>query len=204
MAATVPAKAEHATTRLGQNQALVQAVQEALQRYDPIRASDSPIHVASSDGVVTLTGVVRSRTMKTMAEALARRVPGVTNVRNELLTDTDIETTIALELAMNDQLRRAGNIHVKSILGTVYLSGDVEAETVEEAEALKELGENIAESVAGVIRCVNGLVARERGQVMVAAAEEKVEAGRPAAAEARLAELRDRRAAWAQRAAARG
>ncbi len=202
MAATIQKKSDNPGTELGQNEALVQAVHEALRRYDPIRASDSPIHVAGSNGVVTLTGVVRSRTMKRMAEVLARRVPGVASVNNQLVTDTDIENKIALGLATNERLRNAGtNILVKSILGTVYLSGDVAAGSIEEAEELKELAENIAENVPGVIRSVNWIVTRERGQAVVAEAEVETKAGPSAEAEAKLAELRERRANWAERAA---
>lgn len=205
MAVSTQGRTGYPTTQLGQDQDLNQAVHAALQRYDPIRSSDSPINVASADDVVTLTGVVRSRTMKAMAETLARRVRGVADVRNQLLADTDIETAAALELAMNERLRQAGGIiRTKSILGTVYLAGDVAAESVEEAEELKELAENIAENVPGVIRAINGIVAREHGQVMVATAEEEVAAGPSAEVEAKLAELGERRANWAERAAVRG
>ncbi len=201
MAATIQKKSDNPGTEPGQNEALVQAVHEALRRYDPIRASDSPIHVAGSNGVVTLTGVVRSRTMKRMAEVLARRVPGVASVNNQLVTDTDIENKIALELATNERLRNAGtHILVKSILGTVYLSGEVAAGSIEEAEELKELAENVAENVPGVIRSVNWIVARERGQAVVAEAEAETKAGPSAEAEAKVAELRERRANWAERA----
>lgn len=164
MTATIQEKAKLMTPRrLEQNEPLIQAIHDTLQRYDPIRASDSPIHVATVNGVVTLTGVVRSRTMKVMAETLARRVAGVTEVENQLLTDTDIENAIALELAANRRLRQAGSaIRVKSILGAVYLSGDVAAESLEEAEALKSLAAGVAENTSGVIRIVNGIVARGR------------------------------------------
>jgi len=163
VAATIQEKTEHSTSGPGQNESLIQAVHDALRRYDPIRSSDSPIHVASSDGSVTLTGLVRSRPMKVMAEVLARRVPGVTGVENQLFTDTDIETAIAQELAMNERLCQAGGaIRVKSILGTVYLSGDVAAQSGEEAEELKDLAAGVAENTPGVIRVINDIVARGR------------------------------------------
>jgi osmotically-inducible protein OsmY len=101
--------------------------------------------------------------MKVMAEVLARRVPGVTGVENQLFTDTDIETAIAQELAMNERLCQAGGaIRVKSILGTVYLSGDVAAQSGEEAEELKDLAAGVAENTPGVIRVINDIVARGR------------------------------------------
>lgn len=205
MAATTQPAVSHSVTELEQNQELAQTVRAALRRYDPIRSSDSPIHVKSTEGTITLTGTVRTRTMKAMAETLARRVQGVTDVRNQLLTDTDIETTIALELALNEQLRPVDNtIRVKSILGAVYLAGDIAAETVEAAEELTELAETIAEDAPGVIRVINSIVARERGRVVAAAAEEEEEDGLSAEQEAKLAELRERRSVWAERAAAGG
>lgn len=197
MAATVESK-----VRSAPDPALVQEIQEALYRYDPIRSSDSPIEIAAlANGVVTLTGVARSRTMKSMAETITSQVPGVTEVRNQLLTDTDIEATIALEFAMNERLRKAGGvIRVKSILGDVYLAGDVAEETVEEAEELRELAEQLAEGTPGVVRVINSVVARERGQAVAAVAEEDEGGGLTAAQEAELAELRERRAIWAERA----
>ena len=144
------------------------AVREALQHYDPIRTSDSPIHVTCNDGLVILSGVTRTRPMKRMAELLARQVPGVREVRNELVADTDIETAAALALGMDEELRKAGGrIRVKSILGVLYLEGEVTAATLEEAEALKARAEELAEQVEGVIRVVNFLKAREAGEEAV-------------------------------------
>lgn len=201
MAATTQKQDKLSTAAAAQNAPLAQAVYDVLLRYDPIRSSDSPIHVVTADGVVTLSGLVRTRTMKSMAEALTRRVPGVRDVQNELLTDTDIELAIALELGTNERLRRAGsNILVRSLLGTVYLSGDVEAPSLEEAQELKELAEEIAEGVPGVIRAVNAIVARERGHVAEAETTEAVEAGPSAEVAGKLAELRERRSNWAERA----
>lgn len=204
MAATMRERTGSPTAQL-HDQELVQAIHRALYQYDPIRSSDSPIQVTSADGVVTLTGIVRSRTMKSMAETLTRRVRGVADVRNQLLTDTDIETTIALEIAMHERLREAGGaIRVKSILGAVYLAGDVAAETVEEAEELKELAEEIAENAPGVTQVINSVIARERGQVVTAAVEEEEAGGLSAEQEAKLAELRERRSVWAERTEAGG
>lgn len=165
---------EVSTRESGKDEELSVAVHEALLRYDPIRTSDSPIEVTCDDGVVTLSGVARSRPMRTMAELLARRVPGVREVHNELFTDTDIEATVALELGMNKRLRKAGGrIRVKSILGVLYLEGEVVANTAEEAEELKELAAEIAEKVQGVVRVISFLTARERRQVTTTAVEEE-------------------------------
>lgn len=177
------------------------AVQAALYRYDPIRTSDSKIDAVCAEGVVTLIGVVRSRVMKVMAVRVARQVPGVVEVNDELLTDTDIEGAIALAFALDEELRRAGGIiRVKSILGVVYLAGDVAADSVERAEVLREHAAEIAAAVPGVVTVISSVVARERGQAVVAATDEEEAGGLSAAQEAALAELRERRQIWAERA----
>jgi len=177
-------------------------VREALLQYDPIRTSDSPIEVTCNDGLVTLSGVTRSRPMKHMAEILARQVPGVREVRNELVTDPDIEASAALALGMDEHLRKAGGrIRVKSILGVLYLEGDVAAATLEEAEALKERAEEIAEQVEGVIRVVSFLRAREAGEEAAVTGKQAGEATEGSVdLEAKVATLRERRRVWAERA----
>jgi osmotically-inducible protein OsmY len=182
---------------------LCAAVQAALYRYDPIRTSDSEINAVCADGVVTLAGVVRSRVMKIMAVQVARQVPGVVDVKDKILSDTDIEAAIALAFAQDDDLRQAGGIiRVKSILGVVYLAGDVAAESLERAEVLREYAAELAAAAPGVVRVINGVAARERGQAVVAVAEQEDTGGLSAAQEAELAELRERRGIWAERAGA--
>src|SRR3954464_11366965 len=50
---------------------LLYRVSEAIDRYEPIRASGSRIQVTSRQGSVVLTGRVRSAPLKIMAERLA-------------------------------------------------------------------------------------------------------------------------------------
>ncbi|MBS1252528.1 MAG: hypothetical protein MAG451_01568 [Anaerolineales bacterium] len=189
--------------RSAQDRELDLEVERALQRYDPIRSSGSPIQVSTENGVVTLTGLARSRTMKLMAEKMTCEMPGVADVRNQLLTDTDIASSVASEFATNERLRPAGGIiRVKSILGEVYLAGDVAADSVEEAEELRALAERLAEGTSGVTRVINSVVARERGQAVAAVTEEEEAGGLTAVQEADLDELRERRSAWSERAAA--
>ena len=45
---------------------------------------DFGIEVLDSNGVITLRGMVPNRKIREQAEAVAREVPGVTNVINEL------------------------------------------------------------------------------------------------------------------------
>ena len=196
---TVTPSTQASTRDRRRDEELSLAVREALLHYDPIRSSDSPIHVTCDDGLVILSGVTRSRPMKRMAEVLARQVPGVREVRNELVTDTDIEAAAALALGMDEHLRKAGGrIRVKSILGVLYLEGDVAAATLEEAEELRTRAEEIAEQVKGVIRVVNFLRAHEVGDEVVTGEEPAAAtAAGSADVEAKLATLRERRRVWA-------
>ncbi|MER3469191.1 MAG: hypothetical protein C4314_04385, partial [Thermoflexus sp.] len=74
-------------------------VEERLYRYDPLRVNFHLIRVDAVDGRVVLSGVVPSTAMKRMAEMLARAVPGVREVRNELISDPEIEADLGLRLA---------------------------------------------------------------------------------------------------------
>ncbi|MFQ6059476.1 MAG: BON domain-containing protein [Anaerolineae bacterium] len=129
---------------------LCTAVEEALRRYDPLRHSGSPITVISHDGTVELTGVVPSQAIKLVAADLARRVPGVREVRNHLISDTEIEIQAAQALAQDDRTRLASNpILVRSMLGVLYLRG-----TVASPEAKAAVTE-IVRGIEGVREVVN-------------------------------------------------
>ena len=185
------------------NQALSEAVREALFRYEPIRGSDVSIVINSVNGAVTLSGAVRSRIMKSMAERLVRTVPNVKAVDNQLVADAELETSVALALAMNAGLRAAGGgIHVKALLGTVYLTGDIASDSVAEAEQLKGTAGELTAGMAGVAHVVNGVLARERGQAMASSSQVDDAGGPSAEVAAKLAELRERRDNWVQRATA--
>lgn len=58
------------------------AVEERLKKDEPLKEAD--IKVRSDNGVVTLSGKVPDSRVKGRAADLARRVPGVKTVRNEL------------------------------------------------------------------------------------------------------------------------
>ena len=57
-------------------------------------SSAIPPHTVTADvngGVVTLRGVVNRAYQKTFAEAIARRVPGVVDVRNNIAIGSSVE-----------------------------------------------------------------------------------------------------------------
>ena len=129
---------------------LINRVPDVLSRYDPIRAiPDMPIAVTATDGVVTLSGNVRSHTIKEIAEELALSVEGVLTVRNSLVADNDLELTVARTLADSKHTRNR-IILTRAYLGVIYLDGSVES-----PEAKK-----IVEEVVRRVEGVRGVVSR--------------------------------------------
>lgn len=130
------------------------AILEALWKCDPIRQSQPRLDVEVRDGVVELRGNIRSRTMKETAAELARRIPGVREVINHLVSDTDLEILVAAALAHDPRTRlTTGQVFVKAYLGTVHLHGRVASEEI------KVAAEELAAQVPGVWAVVNELVA---------------------------------------------
>jgi hyperosmotically inducible protein len=76
----VPGRARKAVN--AKDDDIEKAVAERLKKEEPLKESD--IKVRSDNGVVTLSGKAPDAKVKTHAADLARRVPGVKMVRNEL------------------------------------------------------------------------------------------------------------------------
>ncbi len=133
-----------------------QAIREALYSSDPLRQSKAPINVAAVDGVVTLTGNVRTRTHIDLAITLARRAAGGREVRSQLIADTDIESEVAIALAMDPRTRlTTDRVAVTALLGSVMLTGVVDNGD-QKAAALE-----LARRVPGVWEVVDGLAVRQ-------------------------------------------
>lgn len=134
-----------------------QDVEDEL-RWDPdIDATD--IAVAVKDGVVTLTGFVRSFSEKYEAEAAAKRVAGVVGVANDLevhlpSSDKRPDPEIARDAiaAIRSQLPEASNnIRVVVEGGVVRLEGEVEWNFE------RELTENSVRRLQGVRGVINSI-----------------------------------------------
>jgi hypothetical protein len=144
----------HPTELLDVKDPLERAVLEALWEYDPIRHFELPIEVKVQDGVVELRGYVRTRTSKTVAGELARSVPGVRQVQNNLISDTELDMAVAMALANDERTREyCPQILVRVMLGTVHLVGHVPSAEV------KAAAEEVARSVPGVRGVLNRLEA---------------------------------------------
>ncbi|MEK6284213.1 MAG: BON domain-containing protein [Acidobacteriota bacterium] len=129
------------------------------------RLAGFDIGVNASDGVVTLTGQVPSEDIKSLAGAIARDTPGITDVKNEIAVDPaaqpssesvhveDLEIRVAILEALARSRELGGkNIDVKVENRTVTLSGSVETPTQRNGV------EQIARAVDGVAGVTNNLV----------------------------------------------
>ena len=133
-------------------------------RFDPdINATD--IGVAVKDGVVTLTGYVRSYRQRRLAEQDTKRVDGVVGVVNDIEVRLPIihrrpDPEIARDLVHELQLELPytwDKIKVIVEDGWVTLEGEVEDRTA------KRLAEDIAEATSGVFDVHNRLRVRATG-----------------------------------------
>lgn len=128
------------------------------------RLAGFDIAVSTNDGVATLTGQVPSEDIKSLAGAIARDTPGVTDVKNEIAVDPaaqpssesvhveDLEIRVAILEAFAHSGEIGGkNIEVKVENRSVTLSGSVETPTQRNG------AEQIARAVDGVSGVTNNL-----------------------------------------------
>jgi hyperosmotically inducible periplasmic protein len=128
------------------------------------RLAGFDISVSTSDGVATLTGQVPSEDIKSLAGAIARDTPGVTDVRNDISVDPaaqpssesvhveDLEIRVAILEALAHSRELGGkNVDVKVENRSVTLAGSVETPTQRNG------AEQIARAVDGVAGVTNNL-----------------------------------------------
>ncbi len=138
----------------------------------------SPLNIdtTTAGGVVTLTGSVRDEVQKQMAEELARGVPGVVDVRNELLVvpetyterdkrgfsqrlrDRGITMNVRAVL-LRDGETKGLKIGVETVNGVVTLTGIANSE-----EQKAKIGQSAAQA-SGVVRVFNNLTVHERPEM---------------------------------------
>lgn len=112
---------------------LRQSVEHVLRQYDPIRTGDTAIHVDVTNGTVVLRGYVRTDNMKFVAEELAGRVKGVSEIRNDLVSDSALEVAIALAIEEKDGGWLAPlPVQVRVVKGSAMLRGAVPSEGAKE------------------------------------------------------------------------
>ena len=142
--------------------------------FDPVIDAGG-IGVSVIDGVVTLTGHVRSYPDKIAAETAAKRVAGVKGVANDLSVtlwpgterdDTDIAQAAVRALEWNPRVPK-GAVKVTVKDGWVTLEGSVDWNYQREAAALA------VEPLGGVTRVVNRIALRPK--VVPNAVEKRVQ-----------------------------
>jgi osmotically-inducible protein OsmY len=132
-----------------QDDRLARDVEGAFWRDEVLRVNLPTVDVRVQDGVVQLNGYAVSRLHKGRTERVARRVPGVHEVRNELRTDDDLRLAVAGALA-RDPRTSSFRFRVDSFRGTIHLFGNVGAPEARLA----------AEEVATEVTGVRGVVSR--------------------------------------------
>ncbi len=101
-------------------------VRDRLYRFNPTREVGAPIGIEVQEGVVTLTGWVKTLSHKKMAERLAAGVEGVREVRNLLFCDDELIPAVARALAEDPRtVHDFPGVQVASYLGHVILTGYV-------------------------------------------------------------------------------
>lgn len=129
-----------------------EAVERAIQSFDPIRSGDTDIQIEVEDGTVALYGYVRNRMMKNIASQLAASVLSGRELRNVLISDDDLEITIATAIeAAGDGYLTPVPIQVRVLRGHCVLRGVVPSESTRD-----EL-ERITYAVPGVLEVANAL-----------------------------------------------
>ena len=135
---------------------LEDTVRTTIQRYGTLRIWGHSLSVEAADGIVTLSGHVRTRVSKTTVEELVRQVPGVRDVTNTLFVDTDLEIAVAQALAQDPRaVKGFPGILVGSGFGEIFLKGAVASQEIKKAAG------EIAATVPGVRTVTNELVAPE-------------------------------------------
>lgn len=152
-------------------------VKEALLRQTESAGID--IQVSAEDGVIRLSGVVDVLSHKTAAEAIARKIPGVKHIDNDITianeetaTDKDLLQAVTNKLSHHHDLKNIGcRVHkgVVTLVGHAGSNDDVRSaiQLVEDMAGVKDvrvervkIGEGQKEDDADVSRAAERLIDR--------------------------------------------
>lgn len=129
---------------------------DALQHYPGVRVWTDALDIKARDGVIEVSGHVRTRVEQQVTENVLLTVPGVRDVVSHLYVDTDLEIAVAQALGKDSRTRESfPGILVGAAFGEIYLKGSVAS-----PEIKKAAGE-IAAQVPGVRNVLNQLEAPE-------------------------------------------
>ncbi len=139
--------------------ALLREVNDALFNYPRLRVDLRGMEVRAIDGEVWLRGHVSSDLNRRVAVDQLQGIPGLVQVHDELVADTDVAPAVAAALAQ-DPRTHGQHIGVYPDLGVVHLRGVVEN------AAAKEAASKIAAAIPGVGGAVNELNVRPGADVV--------------------------------------
>lgn len=148
--------AEATLARSSQDQALELAAIDALQNYEGVRVWTDALELRANNGLLEISGHVRTHAEKEVTENVVLQTKGVQDVLSHLYVDTDLEIVVARALG-NDARTRGSfpGILVGSAFGEIYLKGSVASQEIKKAAA------EIAAQVQGVRAVNNQLEAPE-------------------------------------------
>lgn len=148
--------AEAATERTLQDEALTLAAVDALRNYTGVRVWTDALRLKATNGIIEISGHVRTHAEKEVTEDVVLKTKGVKDVVSQLYIDTDLEIRVAK--ALGDDARTRGSfpgILVGSAFGEIYLKGSVASQEIKKAAG------EIAGKVQGVREVNNQLEAPE-------------------------------------------
>ena len=135
----------------------------AKESYNYRTLLEDNVSVKASDGVVTLTGKVKDKDDKALAEDTVENLPGVTRVRNEIKVESihpeKSDGWIALKI--RGRLLVKGNVSATATNVTV-VDGVVTLTGTADNEAQKTLTEVYAKEIDGVKSVKNEIVITEK------------------------------------------
>jgi osmotically-inducible protein OsmY len=133
---------------------LEQAVYDALKAVGPIKYHAlRRIEVTVRHGVVRLSGHVAKELHRHEAIEAVAAVPGVVRVQDELVSDEQLVTAVAVAMRAYPRLQPS-RVAVQANLGTVILEGELDSPQD------VDLARNVALSVPGVLSVENRLRVR--------------------------------------------
>lgn len=158
--ATPPIIDEHTN----QEEVLINAVRDALSKYNPARMWGDDLRIDARGEQITLSGNVRSQTTKEIAASMTAAVNGVASVQNNLLADSDVEMAVAQALGTDPRTAVAfPGILVGVIFGVVYLKGMVKTPEIKAAAgevAAKVTGAKIVSNELTTVPSVKAEIAK--------------------------------------------
>lgn len=135
---------------------LADAVLRAMQNSRNMRVWTDALDIRARDGVIHLSGHVRTHAEKEIMHSVIMSVRGVRDIVSNVYVDTDLEIAVAQALGRDPRTRDGfPGILVGSAFGEIHLKGNVASQEIKQAAG------QIAGQVPGVRGVINKLEAPE-------------------------------------------